>query len=375
MQIKRYEARSIREAMEKIKADLGPDAIVLSSKRLKNGKNPLLEVVAGRDEAETGIKVGKMPEVDRFDLLRTEIDQLKNLIIDRRTERDFRSEISGLQETLNHLFDVIGLKKNKGMAPCLSKVYYYLISIGISKQNASALIETLKLNCPPAVLESYPQTLIAAEAMLKNTITPSYQDTTVKRVSAFIGPAGEGKTTTLAKRAADCMFGGKSSVGIISMDTYRIGAAEQLKTYADIMDLPMEIVSGKKAFKKAIDRFADRDVILVDTPGKSRNDAEYLLELTNLFNSGLPVETNLVLSMTSSLENLIDTAIKFNITNYHNMIFTKLDDSRNYGSIYNVIKQVGKPVSYIANGQNVPRDLLKLDPAGLARMIVENRVN
>jgi flagellar biosynthesis protein FlhF len=361
--------------MEKIKADLGPDAIVLSSKRLKNGKNPLLEVVAGRDEAETGIKVGKMPEADRFDLLRTEIDQLKNLIIDRRAERDFRSEISGLQETLNHLFDVIGLKKNKGMAPCLSKVYYYLISIGISKQNASALIEALKLNCPPSVLESYPQTLIAAEAMLKNTITPSYQDTTVKRVSAFIGPAGEGKTTTLAKRAADCMFGGKSSVGIISMDTYRIGATEQLKTYADIMELPMEIVSGKKAFKKAIDRFADRDVILVDTPGKSRNDAEYLLELKNLFNSGLPVETNLVLSMTSSLENLIDTAIKFNITNYHNMIFTKLDDSRNYGSIYNVIKQVGKPVSYIANGQNVPRDLLKLDPAGLARMIVENRVN
>ena len=375
MQIKRYEARSIREAMEKIKADLGPDAIVLSSKRLKNGKNPLLEVVAGRDGAETGIKVGKMPEVDRFDLLRTEIDQLKNLIIDRRAERDFRSEISGLQETLNHLFDVIGLKKNKGMAPCLSKVYYYLISIGISKQNASTLIEALKLNCPPSVLESYSQTLIAAEAMLKNTITPSYQDTTAKRVSAFIGPAGEGKTTTLAKRAADCMFGRKSSVGIISMDTYRIGAAEQLKTYADIMDLPMEIVSGKKAFKKAIDRFADRDVILVDTPGKSRNDAEYLSELTNLFNSGLPVETNLVLSMTSSLENLIDTAIKFNITNYHNMIFTKLDDSRNYGSIYNVIKQVGKPVSYIANGQNVPRDLLKIDPAGLARMIVENRVN
>ena len=375
MQIKRYEAQSIREAMEKIKADLGPDAIVLSSKRLKNGNTPLLEVVAGRDEAEAGIKSGKMPEVDGFDLLRTEIDQLKNIILDRRVEKDFRAEICGLQETLNHLFDVIGLKKNKGLAPCLSKVYYYLISIGISKQNASALIKALRQNCPPTVLDNYSQTLGAAEVMLKETMMTSYPGTKTKRVSAFIGPTGEGKTTTLAKLAANYTFGGKLNVGIISMDTYRIGAAEQLKIYADIMNVPVELASGKKTFKQMLSRFADRDVILVDTPGKSRNDTDYLSELKTLFDSGLPVETNLVLSMTSSLENIIDTAIKFNQINYHNMILTKLDDSKNYGSIYNVIKQVGKPVSYIANGQNVPRDLMKMDPAGLARMIVENRVN
>jgi len=164
-------------------------------------------------------------------------------------------------------------------------------------------------------------------------------------------------------------------VGIISMDTYRIGAAEQLKTYADIMDTPMELASKKETFKQSLNRFADRAVILVDTAGRSRNNAKYLLELKALFDSELPVETNLVLSMTSSVENIIDTATKFDITNYNNMIFTKLDDSKNYGSIYNVIEQVGKPVSYIANGQNVPHDLMKMDPAGLARLIVGNRVN
>ncbi len=361
--------------MEKIKADLGPDAIVLSSKRLKNGNSPLLEVVAGRDDSEPRIQSGKMPEAERFDLLKTEIDQLKNLILDLGSERDLRSEISRLQETLNHLFDVIGLKKNKGLAPCLSKIYYHLISIGVSKQNAGALTESLRQNCPPAVLENYPLALIAAEDLLRNTVTTAYRKTEEKRISAFIGPTGEGKTTTLAKLAANYIFSEKLNVGIISMDTYRIGAAEQLKIYADIMNIPVEIASEEKLFKEILSRFADRDVILVDTPGKSRNDAKYIAELKALFNSDLPVETNLVLSMTSSFEDIIDTTIKFNSTDYDNIIFTKLDDSKNYGSIYNVIEQVGKPVSYIANGQNVPRDLIKMDPAGLARMIVENRVN
>lgn len=375
MQIKRYEVKSIREAMEKIKAELGPDAIVLSSKRLGSGKSSLIEVVAGRDYSEAVVKTGKMTEADQFDLVKTEIDQLKNLIMDLRRERDFGSEISELQETLNYFFDVMGLKKRNTMTPCLSKVYYYLISIGISKKSVRALIEALRQKCPPTILGSYRQTLSAAEDALKNTMAGSYQKTKTKRISAFIGPTGEGKTTTLAKRAANCVFGGKLNVGVISMDTYRIGATEQLKTYADIMGVPMEIISEKKTFKRILNRFSDRDVILVDTTGKSRNDTAYLLELKELFNSELQVETNLVLSMTSSMENIIDTTMKFDITNYNNIIFTKLDDSIHFGSIYNVIEQVGKPVSYIANGQNVPRDLMKMDPARLARLIVENRVN
>ncbi|MBW2649198.1 MAG: hypothetical protein JRC53_05210 [Deltaproteobacteria bacterium] len=228
----------------------------------------------------------------------------------------------------------------------------------------------MKNDYPTAGPENYHHALSAAEDAIKRSIEPSYRDLKKKRISAFIGPAGEGKTTTLAKLAARCLFEEKLNVGIITMDTYRIGAVEQLKTYADIMDVPMEIASGKKEFERALNGFADRDVILVDTPGKSRGDERYLLKLKECFTMGLPLETNLVLSMTSSRESMMDAATKFGIVDYNSIIFTKLDDSRKSGSIYNVIDHVGKPVFYVANGQNVPRDLKKMDPAKLARLIV-----
>ncbi|MBW2632426.1 MAG: hypothetical protein JRC90_11865 [Deltaproteobacteria bacterium] len=144
----------------------------------------------------------------------------------------------------------------------------------------------MKNNYPAAGPENYHHALSAAEDVIKRSIASSYRDAGKKRISAFVGPAGEGKTTTLSKLAARCLFGERLNVGIITMDTYRIGAAEQLKTYADIMDVPMEVASGKKEFKRALNRFADRDVILVDTPGKSRGDENYLLKLTECLQTG-----------------------------------------------------------------------------------------
>jgi flagellar biosynthesis protein FlhF len=203
--------------------------------------------------------------------------------------------------------------------------------------------------------ENYHYTLSAVEDMIKRSIASSYRDTGKKRIFSFVGPAGDGKTTTLAKLAARCL---SLNVGIITMDTYRIGAAEQLRKYADIMGVPMEVASEKKELEGVLNKFADKDIILIDTPGKSRGDESYLLKLKEYFTMGLPLETNLVLSMTSSQESMMDAAMRFGIINYNNII------------IYNVIDQVGKPVFYTANGQNVPRDLNKMDPAKLARLIV-----
>ncbi|MBW2632012.1 MAG: flagellar biosynthesis protein FlhF [Deltaproteobacteria bacterium] len=372
MQIKRYEALSANEAMGKIKADLGPDAIVLSSKRL-NGR---LEVVAARDdnyEIPGGSEAGKgeKERSDTFSLIRSDVNELKSFIMDFKKEGGVYAELAEIKETMSALFDVLGVQRNRGVSSPLSKVYYHLISVGVSKERACALIEKLKNDGSTAAEpENYYHALSAAEDMIKRSIASSYRDAGKKRISAFVGPSGEGKTTTLAKLAARCLFGEKLYVGIITMDTHRIGAVEQLKTYADIMDVPVEIASEKKEFERALNRFADRDIILVDTPGKSCGDKKYLLKLKECFTMGLPLETNLVLSMTSSRESMMDAATKFDIVDYNSIIFTKLDDSRKFGSIYNVIDHAGKPVFYVADGQNVPRDLKKMDPAKLARLIV-----
>jgi flagellar biosynthesis protein FlhF len=162
----------------------------------------------------------------------------------------------------------------------------------------------------------------------------------------------------------------KISVGLISADTYRIAAADQLKTYAKIMGLPIKVVSEKADFKEALSRFSDRDLVMVDTPGKSRKDQGYIEKLQDFLSIGVPVETNLLLSLTASRENMLEAASRFNMVNYDNIIFTKLDEATGLGAMYDVIDEVGKPVSYLTVGQNVPNDIEDANPGRIAKLIM-----
>lgn len=375
MQIKRYNAASINEAMDKIKADMGLDAIVLSSRRQKGR----IEVIAAMDDNSEILKENKVEkyekeESDTFSIIRSDVNELKSFIMDFKKQGGIYAELTEIKETMGLLFDVLGIQNNGRISSSLSKVYYHLISTGVSKQRACALIEELRNDNSTEDPENHHYTLAAVENKIKGAIASYYRDTGSntgeKRISVFVGPAGDGKTTTLAKLAARFLFKEKLSVGIITTDTYRIGAVEQLKKYADIMGVPLEVAAKKKDLERVLNKFADKDIILIDTQGKSRGDESYLLKLKECFTMGLPMETNLVLSMTSSQESMMDAVDRFGIINYNNIIFTKLDDSKKYGSIYNVIDHVGKPVFYIANGQNVPRDLNKVDPEKLARLVV-----
>ena len=191
-----------------------------------------------------------------------------------------------------------------------------------------------------------------------------------KGVIAFVGPTGVGKTTTLAKLAARYSMSERLRVGLISADTYRIAAADQLKTYAKIMGLPIKVVSEKEEFKEALSRFSDRDVVMVDTPGKSRKDQGYIEKLRDFLSVGVPVETNLLLSLTASRENMLEAASRFDTVDYDNIIFTKVDEATGLGSMYDVIDEVGKPVSYLTVGQNVPNDIEDANPGRIARLIM-----
>ncbi|MCD6197959.1 MAG: flagellar biosynthesis protein FlhF [Thermodesulfobacteriota bacterium] len=383
MQTKRYEVLSINEGMARIKDDLGPNAIILSSKRLKGKKRSFVEMIAARDDYCGSIpnlssKKDKKSESailnsdEAFLPFRTEIDQLKALIMDTRKKADIHSELTELRETLNTLFDILGVQKNENISSHLSKFYYHLISIGISRQRAFQLIEELKNNYSQEILEDYRNLLEVAEGIIKRSIAAFYKNVSKKRVISFVGPAGSGKTTTLAKLAAQYLFSDRLDIGILTTDTYRIGATEQLKIYADIMGLPLQLISKKEEFKESLDAFGEKDIILIDTPGKTYKDENYLMKLKELFAIDSPIETNLILNITANQENMIETAERFGIINYDNIIFTKLDEANNFGSIYNIIDYAGKPVFYITNGQNVPQDLEKVDPGKLARLIVKN---
>ena len=374
MQIKRYEVRSIQEAVTKIRSDLGEAAVILSTKRLRGGKVPLLEVTAARDESEKRSSSREPCETQEIgnnlmsasadlDKIRNDIDEMKSLIRDFRKEEPLRRELNQLKEYLNNLMNVLGTwEKNLFPGPP-SKLYYHLVANGVSRERAYKLVNTI------GKIDSFENTFKLLEDKITKSIPVSNQKKK-KGVIAFVGPTGVGKTTTLAKLAAHYAMNEKLGVGLISADTYRIAAAEQLKTYAKIMGLPVKVVSEKEEFKQALNRFSEKDLVLVDTPGKSRNDENYMGKLSDLLNVGVSVETNLLLSLTSSRENMLDAASRFGMINYNNIIFTKLDEATGYGSMYDVIDQIGKPVSYLTNGQNVPNDIENANPGRIARLIM-----
>jgi len=390
MKIKRYEASSIQEAISKIKNDLGENAILLSSKRLHGGRNPVFELTAAADEAQTERRsstlrveprgTGRTPAMppesqETLHAFRKDLEDLKALVIEANRKNILYGELMELKESLSTFFDMLGIRKTEGKPQPLSQLYYNLVAGGVSKDRAYRLVGTIRKGLTARAEDDYDGVLRSAEELIQKSVVPSYERTRQGRVVAFVGPTGVGKTTTLAKLAARWSLEASKKVGLVTADTYRIAAVEQLRTYAKIMGLPLEVASEKEEFKNALRKFQDRDVILIDTPGRSFNDETHLQRLRDYLHLEIPVETNLLISMTASPENMLATASRFDKVGYNAMIFTKLDESNAYGLIYNIVDQVGKPAYYVTNGQNVPQDIESLNPAKLARMVVRNSLH
>lgn len=378
MQIKRYEAATIQEALIKIRKDLGEEAVILSTKRLRTGKSPLIEVTAARDggaapgppaggpsgRAEGGVK---QPQGD----LAGRIAEMAALLEEIRGGGALRKELQEIKGTLNTFFDLLGLREKE--KEHLPGIYYHLLSSGISEERSRKLTDHLAGNGAGADGEDG-DPLRAVEDLIGAAIPVSRREASGKRTLALVGPTGVGKTTTLAKLAARYALEKKVRVGLITTDTYRIAAVEQLKVYGRIMGIPVEVVSDGTAFRKAVRKFSDRDAILVDTPGRSRRDGGHILKLKGILRDE-PVETHLLLSPTASRENMLDAAERFGIMDYGSIIFTKLDECTRFGPIYDVIDQVGKPVSFLTNGQNVPQDIEAAEPGRIARLIVRSKLH
>jgi flagellar biosynthesis protein FlhF len=284
-------------------------------------------------------------------------------------------EFLEMKEMLDTFFDTMGFQRKDKIPGALSKIYHHLVSTGVARSRAFLIVNTLKKNLPAEQLQNEDGVYRIAEKLLTRTISVSYGAAERKRICAFVGPTGAGKTTTLAKIAARSALEEKVKVGLITTDTYRIAAAEQLKTYARIMEIPIEVVSDKAAFKRALAKLADRDLVLVDTPGKSSVEPGYVEKLRDLLHLETPVETHLLLPLTASPDSLSENLERFKPVGYQSIIFTKLDESRHFGVIYNVIDQERKPVSFITNGQNVPQDIEKINPGRLAKMIMTSTLH
>ena len=186
----------------------------------------------------------------------------------------------------------------------------------------------------------------------------------------LIGPTGVGKTTTIAKLAGRLALVEKKKVGLITIDTYRIGAIEQLKTYAEIMNIPFKVVITIKEMEDAIESMSDCDVVLIDTTGRSSKNTMQISELRAFVQKAEPDYVNMVISATTKNKDIKSILKGYSELEYGSVIITKLDETTVYGSIYNISRNANKPVSFITIGQNVPDDIKVSTKEELTRFIL-----
>lgn len=202
------------------------------------------------------------------------------------------------------------------------------------------------------------------KAVLRNSVSSFLEDRIGEGIRSdtkivyIAGPTGVGKTTTIAKLAADQIFRARKKVGFITADTYRISAIEQLRTYSTILNVPLEVVQSPGDVQRALQRLADCDLILMDTAGRNYLNELHVAELHSLLGYAQQSETYLVLSLTSKSQDMIKITEHFSRYGLDKVIFTKLDETASVGPMYNLLQKYPLKASYIANGQNVPDDLL-----------------
>lgn len=238
--------------------------------------------------------------------------------------------------------------------------YCQMLKQGICEEIVLKLIRELKQDLSPDALGDRDRvrdslvSKIEKELLLAGPIDLVPGKT---KIAALVGPTGAGKTTTLAKLAALYALDRKRKVALVTIDTYRIAAVEQLRVYAKIMGLSFKTVSSPEEFKQVLVQFADRDLILVDTAGRSQRDQFRIKELKSFLRQSFPVEIYLTMSITHKEDNLSAIGNQFGFLPIDRIIFTKLDESYTYGSIVNQIFKIKKPLSYLTTGQKIPEDI------------------
>lgn len=194
------------------------------------------------------------------------------------------------------------------------------------------------------------------------------------RTIALVGPTGVGKTTTIAKLAATLKLKQKKKVAMLTIDTYRIAAVDQLQTYAEIIKVPLHVVPSPEDVDDALARCADCDVVLIDTAGRSQRDGGKLEQLQRFLGAAKPHEVHLVLSSTCSQRVLMEAVERFQPLGVDRVIFTKLDEAVNFGVLLNVVRQIDKQLSYVTTGQEVPHQIEPGSSARLAELILGEQV-
>jgi flagellar biosynthesis protein FlhF len=426
METKTYRARSMQEALELIRRDLGPDAAVLHAREVRCGllrwfgRDRQIEVTAsatvnvpsrfpaGARRVPHPVAAATEPpsisprRVNPSSRIRPELAEkvgaadtscypANQATTGRPPARfqqpppahehdfvsQFRNDLKGQLGDLHSMMEDLCRKKDgsatREMPECLFRLFTDLIDAEVSEELARELVERVRSGATGRDLDDVVLLKARIARMVEDEIEvcgPIQITPGRRRLVALVGPTGVGKTTTIAKLAANFRLRERHRVGLITVDTYRIAAVEQLRTYADIIDLPMEVVSTPRQMREAVARLANLDLILLDTAGRSPRDEVKIQELKSMLAEAQADEVHLVLSSVASTEALKKTAKSFSEVGADALVLTKLDESTGLGNLIPLLRACKLPLRYLTDGQNVPDDIEVADRRRLARIVL-----
>ncbi|MCH7495778.1 MAG: flagellar biosynthesis protein FlhF [Candidatus Marinimicrobia bacterium] len=380
MKVQKFRGPSMRDALLEVTKELGKDAVILQSRKVTEGgllgvgtKN-LVEVTAALDNNEQAFK---QPEpFDRNPYLSTAslppVDKSMNEKQELRLI-SLTKQVEGLQDTLMDMSHRLQYPKAPSLPDPFGVYFIRLVDSGIQQETASKLLKRVYENLGGLKLAQ----TAAMERKITENISRLLQRTTSMRKNdreplktVVIGPTGVGKTTTIAKLAASARLYKKLNVALITADTFRIAAVEQIRAFADILKIPMEVVYSRAEMKKALDIHAEKDAIFIDTTGRNPGDSENVSELLGIVKAANPHNVHLVLSSTTDIESQKKAIKGFGLMNIDSLIFTKLDESSRPGTIIDVAASANKPISYLTDGQEVPKDIKVWNANEFARALI-----
>lgn len=416
MRVKRFVATSIEEAMVKIKKEMGNNAIILHTRYFKEGgflgffKRSYVEVTAATEDKDSPMRAKiapammelpgmsqvlhhqqdadlnfpASPESPVVNLPLTPVspiikpDPVMPTLVVPSNNNEMNLELTEMKSIMSEMTQLLEDTSQVAHFPKLgqnlfAKLKKQEVEDKLAKRIVKSTLQQIALNhsCSEDQLESIFMSNILK--LLKKNKAINFSNSPMKRpkIFAFVGPTGVGKTTTIAKLAAMYAIMERKRIAFVTVDTYRIAAVEQLRTIADIMDVPLSVVYSVNQMQDCLMEAGDRDVIFIDTAGRSHKNAVQLAELQVYLDISSPDETFLVLSSTSKYQDMLDILNAYQEFNISRLIFTKLDETSFYGAIYNIACRSRVPLSYLTNGQNIPDDIEAADPVKLVQLLMK----
>ncbi len=408
MKILTFSGKTPSEALKKAKFEVGDDGMLIETREIQKkalGREPLYEIVIGiedNDKHKTYKKVNKPLQeqkpvtshseevlydisnaakqiskianvTDPFDDFSTseQMPKQKSTSLEPKELKEIKSEISKLGDKVKLIQNMFWSEKSPDLEnqipPEFAEIYRLASQSGMNKEHLDSIMQMtlehmpLRMRENSATVKRYFQTLLRKMVPIRLETMPSVG---TKKVMMLVGPTGVGKTTSIAKLAARYSFlmQKKYKVGLVVLDTYRIGAVEQLMQYARMMKLGIETVVDPPEFASALNSLRYCDYILIDTMGSSpydKNKIEKIYECLEANDTEYNIDVVLVMPSSIKYEDLKVTYDNFSSLNIDTMMFTKLDETRGFGNIFSLAYETKKPISYFSVGQEVPEDLVR----------------